>query len=71
MGRPGKPTGRVAATQAIRRGNKAMRLLSYGVPPTAAAREAGISRQRLHFLLAQKLREHRERQMIGRLREGA
>lgn len=66
--RAGKPTGRVSAVTAARRGKRVLLLASYGVPPTEIAREENLSRRHVHRILSEAERRHRERQMIGRLR---
>jgi DNA invertase Pin-like site-specific DNA recombinase len=63
-----KPTGRVSAVVAARRGAQVLRLASYGVAPTEIAREANLSRRHVHRILAAKERAYRERQLVGRLR---
>lgn len=68
MSRPGKPTGRVSAKIAARRGAQVLMLLASGASVTEAARRVKISRQRAHQIASQAERQYRERQMIGRLR---
>jgi DNA-binding CsgD family transcriptional regulator len=71
MGRPGKPTGRVSAKIAARRGRQVLMLLAAGVDQSTIARRLDLSRQRVHQIAGQAERRYRDRQMVGRLREGA